>query len=66
MKKKPKVFHGEYRLCRDIRRRMSVFIPRYTTNNYRKIHGLPMRRKLERAVVYDTSEVVNEEDVFWE
>ena len=40
--KKNKVCHGWYKTYKEVSRYMK---PLYDSNNYRKSHGIPMRRK---------------------
>ena len=43
--KKVKISHGMNKLIKDFFKIMRKNVGRQTTNNYRKMHGLPMRRK---------------------
>lgn len=43
--KKYRVEHGTYNAVRKATRIMRKKVNRKTTNNYRKMHGKPMRRK---------------------
>ena len=43
--KKVKRSHGICRFVKDALKIMSKGIPRHLTNNHRKMHGLPLRRK---------------------
>ena len=43
--RKIKRSHGTCRLIDDFIKNLNKRVGRRTTNNYRKMHGLPMRRK---------------------
>lgn len=43
--KKIKTRHGMNKRVKDALKLMNQYVVRRTTNNYRKMHGLPMRRK---------------------
>ena len=45
--KKEKQDKGDFRLDKLIRRKMQQFIPQTETNNWKRMHNSPMRRKVK-------------------